>query len=94
MTVISAIGQRGLSSRSHWRPASRVRRDLESGLKSSAFRRGLIEAEPCRYSTFTVISAVWPARARIARMLVLGNCRARFCAGDRLNTSSGAERIT
>lgn len=44
MTVISAIGQRGLSSRSHWRPASRVRRDLESGLKSSAFRRGLIEA--------------------------------------------------
>lgn len=46
MTVISAIGQRGLSSRSHWRPASRVRRDLESGLKSSAFRRGLIEAVP------------------------------------------------
>lgn len=44
MTVISAIGQRGLSSRSHWRPASRARRDLESGLKSSAFRRGLIEA--------------------------------------------------
>ena len=48
MTVISAIGQRGLSSRSHWRPASRVRRDLESGLKSSAFRRGLIEAEQRR----------------------------------------------